>query len=103
MKSYDVVLLHPPATLKQEENTVQYPIMPMGMFALASELQKNSFSVKFTNLGLEQMLSSSYDVEKYIRSIQSKVFAIDLHWAVHSAGVINVANCLLYTSDAADE
>ncbi|HEY4675126.1 MAG TPA: hypothetical protein VIH48_03630, partial [Candidatus Bathyarchaeia archaeon] len=92
MKSYDVILLHPPVTLKQEESTVQYPIMPMGEFALASELHRNNFSVKFANLGLEQMLSPSYDAEKYIRSIQSKVFAIDLHWAVHSDGAINVAN-----------
>jgi len=92
VNSYDVVLLHPPATLKQEESAVQYPIVPMGEFALVSESQRNNFSVKFTNLGLEQMLSPSYDIEKYIRSIQSKVFAIDLHWAVHSDGAINVAN-----------
>jgi len=99
MKSYDVVLLHPPATLMQGEN--QYPIVPMGEFALASELQRNGFSVKFTNLGLERMLCPSYNVEKYIRSIQSKVFAIDLHWAVHSAGVINVANlCKRYHPDS---
>jgi len=92
VKSYDVVLLHPPATIKQEESTVQYPIMPMGEFALASELHRNNFRLKFTNLGLEQMLSSSYDVEKYVRSIQSKIYAIDLHWAVHSGGAINVAD-----------
>jgi hypothetical protein len=54
MKSYDVIFLHPPAALKQEDAIVQYPLVPMGMFALASELQKNNFSVKFTNLGLEQ-------------------------------------------------
>jgi len=92
VKIYDVVLLHPPATLKQGESTVQYPIVPMGEFALASELLKNNFSVRFTNLGLERMLSPSYDAEKYIRSIQSRIFAIDLHWAVHSSGAIDVAN-----------
>jgi len=92
VKIYDVVLLHPPASLKQGGSTVQYPIVPMGEFALASELLRNNFSVRFTNLGLELMLSPSYDVEKFIHSIQSKIFAIDLHWAVHSSGAIEVAN-----------
>jgi len=101
VNSYDVVLLHPPATLKQAESAVQYPIVPMGEFALASQLLRNDLSVKFTNLGLEQMLSPSYDVEKYIRSIQSRVFAIDLHWAVHSGGAIEVANlCKKYHPDS---
>jgi len=96
VKSYDVALLHPPARLKPRRKGFvirnQYPIMPMGEFALASQLQRDNYSIKFINLGLEQMLSASYDVEKCIRSIQSKIFAIDLHWAVHSSGAIEVAD-----------
>ena len=101
MKSYEVALLHPPATLNQGGGAGQYPIMPMGEFALASQLQRDDCSVKFVNLGLEQMLSSSFDVEKCIRSIQSKIYAVDLHWVVHSDGAVKIAGlCKRYHPDS---
>jgi len=101
VKSYDVVLLHPPAILNRRESAGQYPIMPMGEFALASQLQKDNYSIKFINLGLEQVLSPSYNVEKRIRSIESKIFGIDLHWTVHSSGAVRVANlCKRYHPDS---
>ena len=70
----------------------QYIIMPMGEFALASNLERENYSVKLVNLGLEKKLNPSYDMLGFIRSIESKVYAIDLHWAVHSSGAANLAN-----------
>jgi len=70
----------------------QFPIMPMGEFALASQLQRENWSVKLVNFGLEKKLDASYDVDRSIRSIESRIYAIDMHWAVHSSGAVKLAN-----------
>jgi B12-binding domain/radical SAM domain protein len=94
LRDYDVVLLHPPAILNETGPmpSVQYVIMPMGEFAIASQLERENYSVKLVNFGLEKKLDASYDVLRWIRSIESKIYAIDLHWAVHSSGAVKLAD-----------
>lgn len=94
LRAYDVVLLHPPAVLNERRGWVhpQFAIMPMGEFALASQLQRENYSVKLVNFGLEKKLNPSYDVSRSVRSIESKIYAIDLHWAVHASGAVKLAN-----------
>jgi len=101
---YDVVFLHPPSVMRypliqrlklrlrfRKPKVTQFLIMPMGLISMASLLEDNGFSTRIFNLGLEKILSPEQDFVKILKGIESKIFAIDLHWYVHSDGAIEVA------------
>lgn len=106
MKSYDVVFLHPPRIFetlklrkllseklgfKKEGVKPQYCQMPMGVLSLAASLDEKGYSVKIFNLGLEQKINPFFNLNRYVRSLNAKVYAIDLQWFVHSASALTVA------------
>lgn len=58
---------------------------------MAEYLERRGFRVRIFNLG-EQMISNPYfDVQKFIKKIESDVYAIDLHWCTHAHGSIEIA------------
>ncbi|MEM2614701.1 MAG: radical SAM protein [Nitrososphaerota archaeon] len=95
-KCYDVVFLHPLTSFRKHQvdipySITHYPLLPMGIFSLASLLKDKGYDVKIINLGLEQSLTQSLDIENFVKSINSKIYAIDLHWFFHSEGGIQLA------------
>jgi len=109
MRHYDVVFLHPPRVFessrfrlrkliseklgsKKEEIRPQYCQIPMGIFSLAATLDKEGYDVKIINLGLEQKTNLIFNLDRYIKSMNAKIFAIDLHWFVHTASALMVAD-----------
>jgi len=64
----------------------------MGLFSLASCLDHEGFQTKIINLGLEQCLNPSFNLKDEVKSINADVYAIDLHWSIHSTGAVEVAN-----------
>jgi B12-binding domain/radical SAM domain protein len=105
MVSYDVIFLHPPSFAEYGKKpwfpgpiarTVSilsplFIMIPFGVLSIAEHLAKNGFRVKIVNLA-EQMLSSpGSDISTAVRDLDARVFAIDLHWDVHSAGAIRTA------------
>ncbi len=102
--NFDAVFLHPPAWVARQRLSKlvniltgkkrfnKYPIMPMGVFSLASCLDAEGFQTKIINLGLEHCLNPSFNLEEKVRSIKATVYAIDLQWSIHSSGAIEVAN-----------
>jgi radical SAM superfamily enzyme YgiQ (UPF0313 family) len=87
VKEFDTVFMHPPRTLSGSQVFVQFPIVPMGLFSLASILESNGSETKIVNLCLE----NSEDIRRIIRTTQSKIYCIDLHWFVHSNGALEIA------------
>jgi B12-binding domain/radical SAM domain protein len=98
MTNFDVVLLHPKiftSMTEKQKKDVTYPkflMTPMGFFSLSDLLRKSGFETQIVNLGLEECIDPCVDAEKYIASIDSKIFAIDLHWFSHSHHAITLAN-----------
>jgi len=99
MTSYDVVFLHPPSVIspppflkrfRRKTSPCPYLIMPMGLVSMASILEDNGFKTRIFNLGLEHILSGK-DIKKILKGIDSKIYAIDLHWFVTSDGSIETA------------
>ncbi|MGC9202547.1 MAG: radical SAM protein [Thermoproteota archaeon] len=106
----DVAFVHPPSVvcsaplskvisfyfkyLHKPPPPTQYLIMPMGIFSMASFLEDNGFSARVFNLGLEQILRGTKDLKKLLTEIEAKIYAIDLHWFVHSDGAIETARTL---------
>lgn len=103
--NYDAVLIHPPSiydfrekviyegpiALTVNDSTRQFIIPSVGILSIADYLDRNGYKVMVDNLGERMISDKSFDVEKHIENLQSRVFAVELHWCVHSQGAIEVA------------
>jgi len=65
--------------------------MPMGLFSLAGEVENDGWNTKIVNIPLELALDRGVTLRKLLRSFEAEIYAIDLHWAIHSAGAIQTA------------
>jgi B12-binding domain/radical SAM domain protein len=102
---YDAVLIHPPAIYDFRKKTIfpgpigytvgestdQFMIPPVGMLSIADYLDRNKYKVIVDNLCERMVTSGDFDAEEYIKSLSARVYAIGLHWCVHSQGAIEVA------------
>lgn len=101
----DAVLIHPPSIYdfrKREifpspidytvsESTNQFIIPSVGMLSIADYLDRHGYQVMIDNIGERMVSSQVFNVEDYIADISAKVYAIGLHWCVHSQGAIEIA------------
>jgi len=101
----DVILIHPPAiydfrqnpifygpiALTVSESTGQFIIPPVGMLSIADYLDRNGYNVLVDNIGERMLNSESFDPEKHVGGLSARVYAIGLHWCVHSQGAIEIA------------
>ena len=101
---FDLSLLHAPSIYDFRERTRDYgpvsdvipstPIFemyPIGFVSILSQLIPDGFRVKIENLAVEMLLNKKFDVEKKIKSLNSELFSIDLHWLPHVHGALNIA------------
>jgi len=102
---YDVLLIHPPAiydfrekaifygpiALTVSESTSQFMTPPIGMLSIADYLDRNGYKVLVDNIAERMITSESFNVETYIANLSARVYAIGLHWCVHSQGAIEIA------------
>ncbi|TFG25660.1 MAG: hypothetical protein EU529_00170 [Promethearchaeota archaeon] len=97
MKSYDIIFIHPPRTLKHNYGKKarfirgSYLFIPMGVFAIADLLEREGFGVKIINYPLEQFLDINWSLKDYLKSINFDICGIDLHWIHNSHAVIEIA------------
>lgn len=100
----DLCMLHAPSVYDFRKNSTLFgPISdvipsssvfemyPVGFTSIADYLENNHYNVQIINLAYKMMVDEHYDVEKVIKSLKPKVFAIDLHWLPHCHGSIEVA------------
>ncbi len=102
---YDVILIHPPAVYDFREKvifpglisytggqrTVQFIIPSVGMLSIADYLDRNGYKVLVDNIGERMITDKRFDAERHIKNLSAKVYAIGLHWCVHSQGAIEIA------------
>jgi B12-binding domain/radical SAM domain protein len=102
---YDALLIHPPSiydfrkriifpgliAYTAGQSTEQFIIPPIGMLSIADYLDRNGYKVIVDNLGERMLASESFDAEEHIRNTSARIYAIGLHWCVHSQGAIEVA------------
>jgi B12-binding domain/radical SAM domain protein len=105
MMDYDVFIIHPPAIYDFREkatfpgpiaytvggSTTQFITPSIGVLSIAEYLDRHGYSVRVDNIAERMVASRDFDVEKYIGDISARVFAIGLHWCVHSQGAIEIA------------
>lgn len=105
--SYDILFLHPPASF----NKIAHPLSgvfpaevgtndlflhpPVGVMALYHRLERQGFTPGFVNLGREfdhaRRAGVPFHLEERLRTLPAAGFGIDLHWAVHTPGALDLA------------
>ncbi len=102
---YDAILIHPPAIYDFREKAIfpgpiaytvggstgQFIMPSVGILSIADYLDRNGYNVLVDNIGERMLTSTSFDAEKHIGNLSAKVYAIELHWCVHSQGAIEIA------------
>ena len=107
MSEYDLIFVHAPSVYDFREHsslfgpvsdvipsTPVFEMYPIGFTTIASKLSTNGYRVRILNLAAHMLANDSYDVEKAISKLRSKVFGIDLHWLPHAHGSLEVAKLI---------
>lgn len=100
----DLILLHAPSVYDFRKkqifvgpiadavpSTGEFEMYPVGFTSIASFLERNNYNVQIINLAYRMMSDKNFDVEKYLKKINAKVFGIDLHWLPHAQGALAIA------------
>jgi len=105
MASYDVVLIHPPS-LYDFRREIWFPgpiartvpnytpvfmMFPIGLVSIGAYLQDQGAKVKIFNLAEKMVTDKDFNVEQFLQRLDSSIYAVDLHWAIHSQGAIRIA------------
>jgi B12-binding domain/radical SAM domain protein len=113
MPKADLVLLHAPSVYDFRKTSIMYgpvsdlvpssPIFemyPLGFTTIAEYMERHGLNVRLINLAVLMLSRPDYDVEKAIRELDPVAFGIDLHWAPHAHGSIEIARlCKKYHPD----
>ena len=67
-----------------------------GLFSLASEIQKEGFSVEIIHLGIEKYLNKNFLLSDYIKENNINFAAFSLHWHKQAYDVIEVIKNVKY-------
>lgn len=104
MPSYDIVLMHAPSVYDFRVKPAVYgPISdvippgpnfemyPIGLISISEHLTRAGFEVRIVNLAMKMIEDPKFDVEKFIKGLNARVFGIPLHWLPHVNGSLAVA------------
>ncbi len=101
---YDLVLLHAPSVYDFRKNALLagpisdvvpsspvFEMYPIGLTSIADYLERYGFKVRIINIANRMLMNPSFNVEKKLRSLNTRAFGIDLHWLPHAHGSIELA------------
>jgi B12-binding domain/radical SAM domain protein len=104
MSKADLVLLHAPSVYDFRETAIMYgpvsdvvpssPVFemyPLGFTTIAEYMERHGLRVRLVNLAVLMLTKPKFDVERAIRELDPVAFGIDLHWAPHAHGSIEIA------------
>lgn len=100
----DIIFLHAPSVYDFRKKPIFYgpvsdvvpstPVFemyPIGFMTMSSHLEAAGFRTRIVNIAVQMLQSKDFDVEKRIKSLHAKVYAIDLHWMPHCHGAVELA------------
>ena len=110
MQHYDLILIHPPSVFdfrnrddilfaylsNSEVVTVSqiYEMYPLGFKAIQSALHHNGKKVAIINLASMMLQDPALNVPAFLKTLNTKLFGLDLHWLAHAQGATEVARLL---------
>ena len=104
MSSPDLVLLHPPSVMDFRKRTLLlgpvsdlipstpvFEMYPVGFVTMASHLESKDLEVRIANIASRMLGSDGFDPDRFVRSLDARMFGIDLHWMPHVQGALELA------------
>ncbi len=64
---------------------------PIGFATMLAHLQNAGYDVRIANLAARMVRSARFDPDRFIASLSSRAFGIDLHWLPHAHGALEAA------------
>lgn len=71
-----------------------YEMYPLGLRSLQTYLQNKGRKISIVNLADMMLKDPEMDVEAFLKTLDAKLFGIDLHWLLHTQGSLAVAKLL---------
>jgi radical SAM superfamily enzyme YgiQ (UPF0313 family) len=68
--------------------------LPIGIFALADNLEQHGYASEIVHLGIEWIEDHAFDIIAYIEQTRPAVVALSLHWHYQAYDVIKVAEAI---------
>ncbi|OGP94574.1 MAG: hypothetical protein A2Z19_08130 [Deltaproteobacteria bacterium RBG_16_54_18] len=96
-KKIDCLLVHAPKFdnwYKPLGDFIWINYLPMGIFALADNLEQHGYPAEIVHLGIEWIEDHDFDLMAYIEKRRPVVVALSLHWHYQSYDVITVAEAI---------
>ena len=103
----DIALIHPPSIYDFRDRNIKsgpisdvipstpvFEMYPMGFVSMLNHIRHYGYSGRICNIASRMVDSKRFDVEKYIKSIDTDLFGIDLHWLPHAQGAISIARVI---------
>jgi B12-binding domain/radical SAM domain protein len=104
---YDVLFIHAPSIYDFRERPIMFgpvsdvvpstPIFemyPIGFAILSDHLEQRNFRTGILNLAVRMLREPGFNVENEIRSVDTRLFALDLHWLPHAQGALEIARII---------
>ncbi len=104
MRTPDLTFLHAPSVYDFRQESILYgpvsdmvpstPVFemyPVGFTTMAEYLERHGLRARIVNLAIRMLDNKQFDVEKYIKKLDSLAYGFDLHWMVHAHGSIEIA------------
>ena len=101
---YDLVFLHAPSVYDFREratlwgpisdlvpSTPVFDMYPIGFATLMAHAQQAGFRVRIANLAARMVRSTRFRPERFLETVKTRAFGIDLHWLPHAHGALEVA------------
>jgi radical SAM superfamily enzyme YgiQ (UPF0313 family) len=92
--SIDFLFAHVPkrsSYYKLFDEFVSINYIPMGVFGLCDQLNKNGIKSRIKHVGLETIIDDTFSIAKFIKDRDIKIVGMSLHWHYQSYDVIDVA------------
>lgn len=75
-------------------STPVFEMYPIGFVSMLAYLVKHGYKARIANVALQMLSNGTFDVERYLRKIDAKLFGIDLHWLPHVHGAYHISKII---------
>ena len=75
-------------------STPVFEMYPMGFLSMLSYLVPRGYNARISNVASMMVMSDKFDPVKYLKSLDTEIYGIDLHWLPHVHGAISIARII---------
>ncbi len=103
----DIAFIHPPSIYDFRKRNLKagpisdvvpstpvFEMYPMGFLSMLSYLVPRGYNARISNVASMMVMSDKFDPVKYLKSLNTEIYGIDLHWLPHVHGAISIARII---------